>query len=112
MLKYYFLSTVGFLLCHQTLQQPHNQDGNVAHKLWLAAIESNWSIALFRDETIAIHSFIQSFFDTLKGYNKRISEVKEAHIFANQKALVLFVLKLLLVIISGNNFRLVFNILV
>lgn len=86
--------TVGFLLCHQTLQpqpsnqQQHNQDGNVAHKLWIAALESNWSIALFRDETVAIHSFVQSFFDTLKGYNKRVSEVKEAYTHATQKALV------------------------
>jgi len=86
--------TVGFLLCHQTLhqqsssQQQHSQDGNVAHKLWLAALESNWSIALFRDETVAIHSFVQSFFDTLKGYSKRVSEVKEAHSHATQKALV------------------------
>lgn len=81
---------VGFLLCHQTLQQPssnqHNQDGNVAHKLWLAALESNWSIALFRDETVAIHSFVQSFFDTLKGYGKKVSEVKEAYTHATQKA--------------------------
>lgn len=83
--------TVGFLLCHQTLQpsnQSHNQDGNVAQKLWLAALESNWSIALFRDETVAIHAFVQSFFDTLKGYSKRISEVKEAYSHATQKALV------------------------
>lgn len=77
-------------MCHQALQTVHNQDGNIAHKLWLSAIESNWSVSLFRDETIAIHSFIQSFFDTLKGYNKRISEVKEAYIFANQKALVYY----------------------
>lgn len=87
-----FLYTVGFLLCHQTLQQQTsnhqqtNQDGNVSHKLWLAALESNWSIALFRDETVAIHSFVQSFFDTLKGYGKRVSEVKEAHSQATQKA--------------------------
>jgi len=94
-----FFWAVGFLLCHQTLQQQppnqqqHNQDGNVAHKLWLAALESNWSIALFRDETVPIHSFVQSFFDTLKGYGKRVSEVKEAHTHATQKALVLILLK-------------------
>lgn len=93
-----FFWTVGFLLCHQTLQQQppnqqqHSQDGNVAHKLWLAALESNWSIALFRDETVPIHSFVQSFFDTLKGYGKRVSEVKEAHTHATQKALVLLLL--------------------
>lgn len=97
-----FFWIVGFLLCHQTLQQQppnqqqHNQDGNVAHKLWLAALESNWSIALFRDETVPIHSFVQSFFDTLKGYGKRVSEVKEAHTHATQKALVLLLLKILL----------------
>lgn len=89
------LCEVGFLLCHQTLQtqpssqQQCNQDGNIAHKLWIAALETNWSVALFRDETVPIHSFIQSFFDTLKGYSKRVSEVKEAHTVATQKALVL-----------------------
>lgn len=85
-----FYQSVGFLLCHQTLQQPsnqqHNQDGNISHKLWIAALESNWSIALFRDETVAIHSFVQSFFDTLKGYSKRVSEIKEAYSHATQKA--------------------------
>ncbi|XP_025425507.1 membrane-associated protein Hem [Sipha flava] len=82
----------GFLLCHQNLQpqppnqQQHNPDGNVAHKLWIAALESNYSIALFRDETVPIHSFVQSFFETLKGYSKKVSEVKEAHTHATQKA--------------------------
>lgn len=89
---FFFFLLVGFLLCHQTLQQPsnqqHNQDGNISHKLWIAALESNWSIVLFRDETVAIHSFVQSFFDTLKGYSKRVSEVKEAYSHATQKAYV------------------------
>jgi len=107
-----FSWTVGFLLCHQTLQQQppnqqqHNQDGNVAHKLWIAALESNWSIALFRDETVPIHSFVQSFFDTLKGYGKRVSEVKEAHTHATQKALVLLLLKVYL-----NRYAIIFAIL-
>jgi NCK-associated protein 1 len=89
-----FLSIVGFLLCHQNLQpqppnqQQHNPDGNVAHKLWIAALESNYSIALFRDETVPIHSFVQSFFETLKGYSKKVSEVKEAHTHATQKAYI------------------------
>lgn len=74
-------------MCHQTLQiQPQVQDENVGHKLWLKTLETNWTIALFRDEIVFIHSFIQSFFDTLKGYGKRISEIKEAHVIATQKA--------------------------
>lgn len=81
--------TVGFLLCHQTLHNQQQQDPQqVANKLWVAALESNWTITLFRDETVYIHSFVQSFFDTLKGYGKRVSEVKEAYNQATQKALV------------------------
>ncbi|XP_050438959.1 membrane-associated protein Hem [Adelges cooleyi] len=70
----------GFLLCHQALSQEQ------ANKLWLSALESNWVIALFRDETIFIHSFIQTFFETIKGYSKRVSEIKDAYSHATQKA--------------------------
>lgn len=82
------------MLCHQTLQNQQHDPQQVANKLWVAALESNWAITLFRDETVYIHSFIQSFFDTLKGYGKRVSEVKEAYSHATQKALVYYNLKL------------------
>ena len=54
--------------------------------MWLSALESSWVIALFRDEVIYIHSYVQSLFDTIKGYDKRISDVKDCFNHAIQKA--------------------------
>lgn len=68
-------------LCHQNLQTT-----DVYNKMWISALESSWVLPLFRDEVIHIHSYILSFFDTIKGYSKRISEVKDCHTQAIQKA--------------------------
>lgn len=70
----------GFMLCHQALSQEQ------PNKLWLSALESSWVVALFRDEVIYVHAYIQGFFDSIKGYSKRISEVKDAYSQAIQKA--------------------------
>uniref|UniRef100_A0A1B6E8D2 Membrane-associated protein Hem n=1 Tax=Clastoptera arizonana TaxID=38151 RepID=A0A1B6E8D2_9HEMI len=70
----------GFMLCHHALGQEQ------PNKLWVSALEANWVIALFRDEVIYIHAYIQVFFDTIKGYSKRISEVKDCYNQAIQKA--------------------------
>ncbi|XP_071438650.1 membrane-associated protein Hem isoform X2 [Hetaerina americana] len=70
----------GFMLNHQALAQ------ETANKLWTSALESSWVVALFRDEVLYIHAYIQSFFDSLKGYGKRISEVKDCYNQAIQKA--------------------------
>ena len=61
----------GFTLCHQFLAQP------VAVNLWTSALQSGWVIPLFRDEVIYIHGYIQTFFDSIKGYGKRVNEVKD-----------------------------------
>nr|CAH7728492.1 unnamed protein product [Callosobruchus chinensis] len=71
----------GLLLIHNVLLQ---QDQ--FNKLFINALESSWVIPLFRDEVVHTHQYIWSFFDTLKGYGKRISEVKEAYTHAVQKA--------------------------
>jgi len=68
---YEFTFLDGFTLCHQFLAQP------VAVNLWISALQSGWVIALFRDEVIFVHSFIQSFFDGIKGYGKRVTEIKD-----------------------------------
>ncbi|CAG2059863.1 unnamed protein product, partial [Timema podura] len=73
-------SIVGFMLCHQVLNQER------PNKLWIASLESSWVVALFRDEVLYIHSYIQSYFDCMKGYSKRISEVKDCYNQAIQKA--------------------------
>lgn len=70
----------GFMLCHQSLSQDQ------ASKMWISALESSWVTPLFRDEVIYIHAYIQAFFDTLKGYSKKISEVKDCYSQAIQKA--------------------------
>jgi len=71
---------VGFLLCHQALAQEQPA------RLWAGALESGWVVGLFRDEVIHIHSYIQTFFDGIKGCSKKASEVKEFYNQAVQKA--------------------------
>lgn len=68
------------LLCHQALQQ------DAFNKMWISALESSWVLPLFRDEVIHIHSYIWQFFDGMKGYSKRVSEVKDCYNQAIQKA--------------------------
>lgn len=75
-----FTFAVGFMLCHQVLSQDQ------PNKLWISALESSWVIALFRDEVIYIHAYIQNLFDGIKGYGKRVSEVKDCYNQAIQKA--------------------------
>lgn len=74
-----FLS-VGFLLIHQYLTQPIAQD------LFSKALHCGWVTTIFRDEVLHTHSFVQQFFDTFKGYNKKVTEVKEAYNWVLQHA--------------------------
>ncbi|CAG5103753.1 Similar to Hem: Membrane-associated protein Hem (Drosophila melanogaster) [Cotesia congregata] len=71
---------LGFTLCHTVLTQDQS------NKLWTSALESGWVLTLFRDEVIYIHQYIQSFFESIKGYSKRISEVKDCYTQAVQKS--------------------------
>ncbi len=68
------------MLCHQALSQEQ------PNKLWLAALDSNWVIPLFRDEVLYIHSYAQAFLEGIKGYGKRVSEIKDSYSQAVQKA--------------------------
>ncbi|XP_027196492.2 nck associated protein 1 Hem [Dermatophagoides pteronyssinus] len=61
----------GFLLIHQFLNQQETQ------RLFMSALKNGWVIVLFRDEILHTHQFVQQYFETHKGYNKRISEVKD-----------------------------------
>ncbi|XP_039285471.1 membrane-associated protein Hem [Nilaparvata lugens] len=70
----------GFMLCHHKLNKEQS------NKLWLMALENSWVITLFRDEVIFIHAYIQNLFDGIKGYGKRVSEVKDCYNQAIQKA--------------------------
>lgn len=63
----------GFLLIHQHLNQ------TPAHDLFSKALQCGWVITLYRDEVIHTHAFVQHFFEGIKGYNKRVSDVKDAY---------------------------------
>lgn len=71
----------GLMLNHSMLGH-----SNPVTSMWISALESSWVIALFRDEVIYIHQYIQNAFEGIKGYGKRISEVKDCYNHALQKA--------------------------
>merc|ERR1719225_799672 len=71
----------GFAICHTTLQQ--NQTAN---ELWVLALSSGWVIPLFRDEVLYIHNYIQVFFESIKGYGKKVTEIKDCYNNALQNA--------------------------
>ena len=63
----------GFMLCHTFLSHQPAMD------LWTLALHSSWTTVLFRDEIIYTHSYIQAYFECIKGYSKKVSEVKECY---------------------------------
>ncbi|XP_062401787.1 nck-associated protein 1-like [Sardina pilchardus] len=63
---------LGFLLCHSSLNT--NQ---ASQELWKMGLRSGLVLTLVRDETINIHKFTEDFFDGLKGYSKRVADIKE-----------------------------------
>lgn len=67
------LHPVGFLLIHKSLEQPN------AHSLFQKSLQCGWVTTLFRDEVIHTHAFVQQFFESFKGYAKRVSDVKDAY---------------------------------
>ncbi|KAM3621969.1 uncharacterized protein V6R79_018401 [Siganus canaliculatus] len=71
---------IGFLLCHNSLivNQP-SQD------LWKMALRSGLYLTLTRDETLNIHKVSEELFDNIKGYSKRIADIKECreHVLVN-----------------------------
>lgn len=73
--------TFGFMLVH-----PYLNNQSLATELFNKSLQCGWCISLYRDEVIQTHSFVQSFFESIKVTSKRISEVKESHNFVMQKA--------------------------
>lgn len=59
-------------------------------QLFMNALRCGWVTTLFRDEILHTHQFVQQYFETHKGYNKRISEVKDAYNFVLQKRYFIF----------------------
>uniref|UniRef100_A0A8C3LB21 Nck-associated protein 1 n=1 Tax=Chrysolophus pictus TaxID=9089 RepID=A0A8C3LB21_CHRPC len=62
----------GFILCHGVL----NSDAT-ALNLWKLALQSSSCLALFRDEVFHIHKAAEDLFVNIRGYNKRINDIRE-----------------------------------
>lgn len=72
--------TFGFMLAHPSLSQP------IAQELFNKSLQCGWCISLFRDEVIHTHTFVQTFFESIKVPSKRVAEMKEAQNIVLQKA--------------------------
>ena len=70
----------GFMVCHNSLTN------DKASNMWTMALRSGWTMTLFRDEVIYCHKEIQTFFQGIKGYNKKVREIKELQHHAEQHA--------------------------
>uniref|UniRef100_A0AAR2IJ89 Nck-associated protein 1 n=1 Tax=Pygocentrus nattereri TaxID=42514 RepID=A0AAR2IJ89_PYGNA len=62
----------GFILCHAAL----NTDP-AALSLWKLALQSSSCLCLFRDEVFHIHKAAEDLFVNLRGYNKRVNDIRE-----------------------------------
>ncbi|KAL8164072.1 UNVERIFIED_CONTAM: Nck-associated protein 1-like [Gekko kuhli] len=63
---------VGFLLCHSCLGSTQS-----CLDLWRAALRGSLYITLVRDEVLPIHKVTEEAFGSIKGYGKRIADIKE-----------------------------------
>lgn len=55
--------------------------------MWAAALQNSLCTTIFRDEVLHIHSFVQQYFESIKGYNRRVTDLKEFFQAASQQAL-------------------------
>uniref|UniRef100_A0A4W4EM77 Nck-associated protein 1 n=1 Tax=Electrophorus electricus TaxID=8005 RepID=A0A4W4EM77_ELEEL len=62
----------GFILCHGAL----NSDP-AALSLWKLALQSSTCLCLFRDEVFHIHKAAEDLFVNIRGYNKRVNDIRE-----------------------------------
>ncbi|KAG8452631.1 hypothetical protein GDO86_004425 [Hymenochirus boettgeri] len=67
-----YQSPVGFLLSHSVLNTV-----NACVDLWKLALQGSLCITLIRDDFLFIHRVAEEFFGSLKGYGKRVADVKE-----------------------------------
>ncbi|KAF7664571.1 hypothetical protein LDENG_00169380 [Lucifuga dentata] len=74
---------IGFMLCHSSLNT--NQ---ASQDLWKMALRSGLYLTLTRDELLIIHKVSEDLFDSIKGYSKRVADIKECreHAIANSGA--------------------------
>ncbi|XP_048474950.1 nck-associated protein 1-like [Rhincodon typus] len=72
---------IGFLLCHNSL----NLDP-ACLKLWKEAMQCSLCIELFRDEVLFHHKVTEELFSSMKGYSKRVADIKECREEATSKS--------------------------
>ncbi|KAM9859039.1 nck-associated protein 1-like [Aulostomus maculatus] len=63
---------IGFLLCHSSLNTSQS-----SQELWKMALRSGLYLTLTRDELLNIHKVSEDLFDSIKGYSKRVADIKE-----------------------------------
>ncbi|XP_039654666.1 nck-associated protein 1-like isoform X2 [Perca fluviatilis] len=75
---------IGFLLCHSSLNT--NQ---ASQELWKMALQSGLFLVLTRDEVLNIHKVSEDLFVSIKGYSKRVADIKECreHAILNSGAM-------------------------
>ena len=59
-------------MCHNTLLAV-----DTISDLFNRALRNGVCIRLFRDENVLVYSMLQNYFETIKGYHKRVQELKE-----------------------------------
>ncbi|TRZ11597.1 hypothetical protein HGM15179_015504 [Zosterops borbonicus] len=62
---------LGFLVCPGALAAPSCQE------LWRRALQGTLFVSLVRDEAVAVHKVTEELLGGLKGYGKRVADVKE-----------------------------------
>ncbi|XP_036415793.1 nck-associated protein 1-like isoform X2 [Colossoma macropomum] len=63
---------LGFLLCHNSLNT-----NTASQDLWKMGLRSGLYVTLTRDEVINVHKLSEEHFDGMKGYSKRVADIKE-----------------------------------
>ncbi|XP_070597100.1 nck-associated protein 1-like isoform X1 [Erythrolamprus reginae] len=72
---------MGFLLCHSCLGSTQN-----CLELWRMALRGSLYITLIRDEVLSIHKVAEEAFSGIKGYGKRITDIKDCKEHALQQS--------------------------
>jgi hypothetical protein len=60
-------------------------------EMWQRSLQGGITVRLFRDEVLHIHQYIQQYFETLKGYHKRLADLKECYSISLQNRYNYFV---------------------
>ncbi|EPY82946.1 nck-associated protein 1-like isoform 1 [Camelus ferus] len=71
---------IGFLLCHGCLNS-----NSQCQKLWKLCLQGSLYITLIREDVLQVHKVTEDLFSSLKGYGKRVADIKESkeHAIAN-----------------------------